>query len=116
MPKKIQNLASLLILLSAILISGCKTSSGVVPLGQNVYMITRTTKGFVGASAPVKAEALKEANDYCQKHGKVMKVIKTVQKDMKPFRSDAAAEIYFKCLDPNDPELKTNSVIEEVRE
>ena len=45
-----------------------------------------------------------------------MKVIKTVQKDMKPFRSDAYAEVYFKSLDPDDPELKQPTAIEEIRE
>lgn len=79
-------------------------------------MIARTHKGYGGSATPVKADALKEANEYCKKHGKVLKLIKTVQKDMKPFESDAAAEVYFKCVDPNDPELKTNSVVEEIRQ
>jgi hypothetical protein len=57
-------LKAMTILLAGILLSGCKTSSGVVSLGQNTYMVTRTTKGFVGSAAPVKAEALKEANAY----------------------------------------------------
>lgn len=26
-----------------------------------------------------------------------------------PFKSDASAEVYFKCLDPDDPELKQSS-------
>ncbi len=45
-----------------------------------------------------------------------MMVIKTVQKDMKPFRSDAAAEVHFKALSPNDPELLHPVTIEEIRE
>ena len=109
-------LHTLAISLLTALISGCSTSSGVVSVGQDTYMVARTHKGTGGSAAPVKADALKEADDYCKKHGKVMKLIKTVQKDMKPFQSDAAAEVYFKCLDPKDPELKTNTVVEEIRE
>jgi len=106
----------IIISLVTTLISGCTTSSGVVPTGQGIYMIARTQKGFRGSSSPVKAAALKEANKYCESRGKVMKVVKTVQKDMKPFKSDAYAEVYFKCLDPDDPELKLPAVIEEIRE
>src|SRR5258708_31811175 len=106
----------LLIAVMAALASSCTTSSGPVSVGQGVYMIARTEKGFRGSSAPVKAAALAEANKYCERHGKVMKVIRTVQKDMKPFTSDASAEVYFKCLDPDDPELKRPTVVEEIRE
>ena len=97
-------------------IAECTTSSGVVPLGQNTYMISRAEKGFRGASTSVKAAALKEANLFGTRQGKVMVVIKTVQKDMKPFRSDAAAEVHFKALSPNDPELQRPVAIEEIRE
>lgn len=55
--------------------SGCTTTSGVVPMGQDTFVIARTEKGFKGTSANVKVEALREANQYCQSRGKVMKVI-----------------------------------------
>jgi hypothetical protein len=93
-------------------ISGCTSSSDVVPMGQNTYMIARTQWGFTGP-APIKAAALKEADDYCRKRGKVMKVIKTVEIGLK-FGSEPAAEVYFKCLDPDDPELKKDTTIEEI--
>jgi hypothetical protein len=81
-------------------------------MGQDSYMIARTQWGFTGP-APIKASALKEAEDYCKKHGKVLRVTKTVEIGIK-FGSEPAAEVYFKCLDPNDPELKTNAVVEEI--
>ena len=96
----------------ALLISGgaflqsCASSSGPVATGPDTYMISRSKKGFSGNSGSVKAAALEEANQYCISRGKVMKVISSAQKDMVPFHSDALAEIHFKCLDPNDPELK----------
>ena len=102
-------------LLAGLLVA-CTTSSGVVPIGQGTYMVSRSTKGFRGASGPVKAAALREANHYCEKSGTVMRVVRTTQKDMKPFRSDAAAEVYFECLDPSDPKLGERLQIEEIRE
>src|SRR5208282_1912608 len=93
------------------LISGC-TSSGVVPMGQNTYMISKSVWGFTGP-APIKAAELKEADDYCKKQGKVLRVTKTVEIAIK-FGSTPATEVYFKCLDPNDPELKQPANIEEI--
>ena len=81
-------------------------------MGQNNYMIARTEWGFLGP-ARVKAAALKEADAYCKKHGKVLRVTKTVETGLK-FGSEPAAEVYFKCLDPNDPELKQPTTIEEI--
>lgn len=108
---------SLLFLPAACLcFSGCNTSSGVVPLGGDSYMISRTRKSYGGSASPVKASALKDAGEFCAKQGRVLQVTKTVQKDMKPFRSDAAAEVYFKALHPGDPELNRKVVVEELRE
>ena len=81
-------------------------------MGQDTYMISRTQWGFTGP-APIKAAALKEADDYCKKHGKVLRVTKTVEIGIK-FGSEPAAEVYFQCLEPNDPELKKPAVIEEI--
>lgn len=64
----------------------------------------------------MKGEALQEANSYCEKRGKVMKLIKTAETNMKPFKSDASADVYFMALDPGDPELKKPVKVEETRE
>jgi len=93
------------------LLSGC-TTSGVVPVGPSSYLITKSVWGFSGA-APIKAEAIKEAADYCESHGKVLMVTKTIENGVK-FGTTPSAEVYFKALDPNDPELKTPPPIEEI--
>ncbi|HVU34910.1 MAG TPA: hypothetical protein VHE61_15865 [Opitutaceae bacterium] len=95
----------------ALLFSGCATS-GVAPMGGNSYMITRHVWGFTGPS-PIKAELLKQADEYCRSHGKVLLVTKTVEIGLK-FGGEPAAEVYFKALDPNDPALKNPPVIEEI--
>lgn len=102
------------ILLALFALAGCATSTGIVSVGQGVFMIARTQKGTVGSSAPVKARAIQDADEYCHKHGKVMLLMKTVQKDMKPFQSDAYAEVYFKCLEPSEAKNAAQPV-EEIR-
>jgi hypothetical protein len=90
---------------------GCATSD-IAPMGQNSYMITRHVYGFVG-TAPIKAELLQDADAYCKSHGKVLLVTKTVEVGL-GFGREASAEVYFKALDPNDPELKHPPAIQEI--
>ena len=87
------------IILSALLITGCASSSGVVPVGDGTYMISASEKGFDTTGSRVKADALKEANEYCLSKGKSIETVKSTQKDMVPFRSDAQAEVQFKCIE-----------------
>jgi len=98
-------------LILTVLLSGCATSD-VVPMGPSTYMITRHVYGFTGPSH-IKAELLGNADEYCKSHGKVLLVTKTVEIGVK-FGQEAAAEVYFKALDPNDPELKQAPAIEEI--
>lgn len=69
-------------------------------------MVARSQKGFRGDSGRVKAAAIREADAFCRKQGKVMKIVTSSQEDMKPFRSDAQAEIEFLALDPSDPRAR----------
>jgi hypothetical protein len=96
----------LCISLSILILTACASSSGVVPIGKDTYMISRTQKGFSGSSGKVKAEAFKEANQFCESQGKKLQIVSTSQKDMVLFTSDPSAEIQFMCLDAQDPELK----------
>lgn len=81
-----------------LLLSACANTSGVVPLGDDSYLISRSEKGFDVTGSAVKADAIKEANEYCKSKGKNIKILKATQKDMVPFKSDAQAEIEFKCI------------------
>jgi hypothetical protein len=99
-----------------LLLGACTTSSGIIPIGQGAYMVTGTEKSYKGSAVGIKGALLKQADKFCAQRGCVMVVTKTIQTDMKPFKSDASAEIYFKCLAPNDPELKHPVVTQEIRE
>jgi hypothetical protein len=82
---------------SGIVLLGCAMSSGVVPAGNDSYLISRSEKGFDTTGSRVKADAIREASEFCAKSGKSVEIINATEKDMVPFRSDAQAEVQFKC-------------------
>ena len=99
-----------------LVVTGCTTSSGIIPVGQDAYMVTGTEKSFKGSAVGIKGSLLKQADEFCAKRGGVMVVTKTVQTDMVSFKSDASAEVYFKCLTPDDPQLKHPVEAQEIRQ
>lgn len=80
------------------LLSACASTSGVVPIGGECFLISRSEKGVNTTGGHVKADAIKEANRYCNSVGKQLKIMKATQADMVPFKSDAQAEIEFQCV------------------
>lgn len=60
-----------------LLVAGCASNSGVAPIGPDTFMVSRqAATGFSGAGT-LKAEALREANQYCLGQKKVMQVTHT---------------------------------------
>lgn len=90
-----------------LLLGGCASDSGVVPMGQGTYMVSHQSGNAFAGAANVKAETLVEANHYCLSHQQEMKVIKTTEAQP-PFilGNYPRAEIQFQCLVPNDPRLQ----------
>ena len=78
---------------------GCASNSGVVPMGSDTYMVSRqAATGFTGMGT-LKAEAIKEAYEQCQKTGKSVQVLEAM--DAKPpyiFGNFPKTEIRFKCV------------------
>ena len=57
-----------------IIFSGCAIHSGVVPIGQDTYMVSRqAATGFTGMGS-LKAKAFREASDYCISQNKKIQV------------------------------------------
>ena len=83
--------------LSAILLAGCATTSGIVPMGNGTFMISKSEWGIEHTGSSVKADALKEASAYCAGLHNDLEIVNTTQKDMVPFKSEAQAEIEFRC-------------------
>ncbi len=85
---------------------GCASNSGVVPIGPDTFMISKqAATGFPGLGN-LKADALKEANQYCIDHGKHLRVVNTSETSPPyVFGNYPRAEIEFMCLDEKDAEL-----------
>jgi hypothetical protein len=86
-----------LVVLTAI--TGCASNSGIVQMGSNTYMVSRqAATGFTGMGT-LKAEAMREAFEQCQKTAKAVEVLETI--DAQPpyiFGNFPKTEIRFKCV------------------
>ncbi|MDX8162143.1 hypothetical protein [Acinetobacter pittii] len=91
-----------LITICSSLIVGCAANSGIVPMGNNTYMVSRqAATGFSGMGT-LKAEAMREAYQECQKTNKFVNVLETI--DAKPpyiLGNFPKTEIRFKCINEN---------------
>lgn len=81
---------------------GCAKNSGVIPIGPDTYMISRT--GSTGFVMPIelKAQALEDANKYCaEKRGKVSliesELVSALSLDSPGGPRWPSAEIHFTC-------------------
>lgn len=96
----------LVVALCAALLAGC-ASSGVIPMGSGIYMLSKTSAGCGMASADgVKAGLYKEAGAFCQKSGKDIDVLDTSGKNGIVMVQCASAEIKFSCVSSLDPTSK----------
>ena len=92
---------------SAIFLCGCASNSGVVPAGPDSYLVSRqAATGFSGMGT-LKADALREASEYCVSHGRLFVVTKTSE-SRPPYilGNYPKADVEFQCLKEGDPRLQ----------
>ncbi|MDW5418510.1 hypothetical protein R6242_18255 [Iodobacter sp. CM08] len=84
----------------------CASNSGVVPIGQDTFMVSRQAATGFSGSGVLKAEAFREANQYCASENKKLQVINTTEAQPPYLLGNfPKAEVQFMCLNPNDYEL-----------
>ena len=85
------------LILITLFISACG-STGVIQMENNKYMVSvkNAKVGFVSA-AEEKADAYKEANEFCKSKGKSVETIDIQTRDSGAFQS-ASATLEFKCI------------------
>lgn len=66
-----------IITVGAIFLAGCASNSGVIPIGQDTFMVSRQAATGFSGSGTLKAEAFQEASQYCEKLGKSLQVVST---------------------------------------
>ena len=87
-------------------LAGCASNSGVMPIGQDTFMVSRQAATGFSGSGTLKAEAFQEASQYCTSLGKLLQVVST-HEAAPPYilGNFPKAEIQFMCLDAKDAEL-----------
>jgi hypothetical protein len=82
---------------------GC-ASSGVVPIGQDTYMVSKNGAAGFSSSGSLKAELFQEAAAYCVSQKKIFQVVNT-SGNAGGFGHTPEAEVQFMCLNQDDAEL-----------
>ncbi len=78
-------------------LSGCAaTNSGVVPVGNGTFMVSRQAGAFPSGKEPLLAEALAEANVMCSSLRKSIKIIST-NENMQAIGNFPKASVIFSC-------------------
>lgn len=87
-----------LIPLSVILLVSACSSTGVVPMNQNTFLIAKK-QAQVGFGPPIgiKGEAYTEANAFCDTQGKTIETVNYEETNAGALRS-AAVSLEFRCV------------------
>ena len=97
----------LVLVAALVLLVGCAANSGVVPAGRDTYLVSRQAATGFSGSGTLKADALREANEFCASQKKQLKVIGTTEAQP-PFilGNFPKAEVKFMCLSEGDSRLE----------
>jgi hypothetical protein len=79
-----------------VFITAC-ASTGVLPIGNNKFMVSKQTATGFESAVGIKGDVLREANSYCVKSNKELEIISLKTKDGVPGKSYATAEVIFSC-------------------
>lgn len=84
----------------ALCVAGCAVNSGVIPTGQNTFMVSRQAASGFSNIGELKPDALNEANQFCTNQQKSLVVINI--KEARPTSGPGdfpKAEVQFICWD-----------------
>jgi hypothetical protein len=98
--------------MALVLVTGCVSSSEIVPMGKDSYMVSGQARGGVetGKSA---IEATKAANAYCAQKGLLM-MPRTTNTEGSATWTAETSTLIFTCLKADDPEYKRPELHKEV--
>ncbi len=83
-------------------VSGCVSTSGVIPAGPETYMVSASAGGGFSTNG-VREEVYKKANDFCASKGLVMVPVSFKARPGELGRNPPSAELTFRALKPGDP-------------
>jgi hypothetical protein len=105
-----QRQLALLIGAIALAATGC-ANPGIVKLSPDTYMLSRTDKGGVfGNPSAMKADVIREANEFAAKQGKTAIPVSLTESPMY-IGHFASVEYQFRVVDESDPEARRTSLV-----
>jgi hypothetical protein len=83
---------------ASLLLAGCATpTSGVVPLSDGLHKITHQGSSAFVRLDQLKTAAIQEADGYCGRERKRVRVVDVTQREARPLGGWPEAEVLFKC-------------------
>jgi len=89
--------AALVGLVALSVLGGC-ASTGVVPTGQDVFMLAKTGGAPGMSGAEVTADLYREANAFFTQKHRQMETIKVTEHDWRAFVRMASSKLEFRCV------------------
>lgn len=83
------------VIIAALLLTGCASSSGVFETAPGIYSISSTAITSFGGSATARGDAYKKAQAKCATAGKQMEL---VSQDASANIVNGSADLTFKCV------------------
>jgi hypothetical protein len=86
-----------LIIIAAVILTACASTTGVVNIGKNTYMIAREDNGPAASLGSIKAATFKDASAFCATQGKTMNLLKESDTP-RAFAQFPQTNIQFNCI------------------
>jgi hypothetical protein len=80
-----------------VLLAGCASSTGVIPMGQDTFMVSYQNNGPGASLGALKASALQDAKAHCGANQKDFEVVLT-QDVPRSFGQMPEAALQFRCV------------------
>ena len=91
-----------LLVITVLVIASCAGVSDVVSAGKDTYLVANSGTMGWSSGGEQKAKALRKAEDFCNKNGGKLEVIKSYDSGAGGFGKISSAEVEFRCIDDND--------------
>lgn len=80
-----------------LLLAGCASDTGIVPIGNDLYMSSKQDYSFNWHGGKVKADLYQQAAKFCSEKNKKSVPVSDSERDASMYGNYASAEIKFRC-------------------
>jgi hypothetical protein len=85
------------IVIAALTLCGCASTTGVISAGKDQYMISREDNGPAASLGAIKAQVFQDAGAFCAGKGKAMEIVR--ENDVpRSFGQFPQTSLQFKCI------------------